>query len=76
MPYLILAIGLIIGVFGLYRFLINAPVEAVRTFFRICIIIVYVAVMLFFAMTGRIFVSIGLLLLTLPFVLSYYKEKR
>lgn len=76
MPYLVLAIGLLVGIFALYRFFINAPVEAIRTFFRTCIIIAYVAVMLFFAMTGRIYVSLGLLLLCIPFVISAYKAKK
>ena len=76
MPYLILVIGLIVGLFALYRFFINAQPEAIRTFFRVCIIIAYAAVMLFFAMTGRIFVSIGLALLGIPFVFSYYRIKK
>ncbi len=76
MPYLILALGLIVGVFALYRFFIKATPAQIKTFFRICMLIAYTATMLFFAMTARIFISIGLLFLGIPFVIGYYREKK
>jgi len=75
MPFLILAIGIIIGVFALYRFFITSPIETVKKFLSICLIIIITAVMLFFAMTGKIFISIGLALLLIPIAISHYKKK-
>ncbi len=75
MPFLILAIGIIIGIFALYRFIITSPVETVKKFLSICLIIIITSVMLFFAMTGKIFISIGLALLLVPIAISYYKNK-
>ncbi len=76
MPFLILAIGIIIGVFALYRFFITSPVETVKKFLNICFVIVIAAIMLFFAMTGKIFISIGLALLLVPIAISRNKKKK
>ncbi len=74
MHYLILVIGIMVGLYALYRFFIKAEVSAIRTFFRICIIIIYAIILLFFAMTGRMIVSLGLLILGIPFAIGYFKE--
>lgn len=75
MHYIVLIIGILVGVYALYRFFIKAEVSAIRTFFRICITIIYAIILLFFAMTGRMIVSLGLLLLGIPFAIGYFKEK-
>lgn len=74
MHYIVLIIGVLVGLYALYRFFIKAEVSAIRTFFRICIIIIYAIILLFFAMTGRIIISLGLLLLGIPFAIGYFKE--
>ncbi len=75
MPYLILIIGLIIGIIALYRFFIKASPKQIRKLFLISIIVIYSAIMLFFALSGRIVISIGLLVLSVPFIISYYRNK-
>ncbi len=70
MPFLILAIGIIIGGFALYRFFITSPVKTVKKFLSICLVIIITAVMLFFAMTNKIYISIGLALLLVPIAIK------
>ncbi len=75
MPYLILIIGLLTGLYVLFRFLTKAKPQQIKTFFRIVIIVIYCAIMLYFALMGRIIVSIALLTLAIPFIISYFKGK-
>lgn len=75
MPYIVLGFGILLGVFAFYRFMVRASVDEVRTFFRIAAIVVYVIVMLGFALFGRVAISIGLLLLCVPFVIGHYRAK-
>lgn len=76
MPYLILVIGVIIGLIAFYRFFTRATPAQVRLFFRVVIIILFIGVLLFFAFTGRIIISLGLLLLSVPIALKSYKENK
>lgn len=75
MPYIVLGFGILLGVFAFYRFMVRASVDEVRAFFRIAAIVVYVIVLLGFALFGRIAISIGLLLLCVPFVIGHYRTK-
>lgn len=74
MPYILLILGLLIGGFALLRFFSKASVEQIKLFFRICLLIVYGFVLLYFAMTGRIVIAIGIFVLSLPILLSYYRK--
>lgn len=75
MPYVVLGLGVLVGLFAFYRFMVKASVEEVRAFFRISVILIYALVVLGFALFGRIAVSIGLLLLCVPFTIRYYRAK-
>ena len=75
MPYLVLALGLLIGMFALFRFFVNAKPEQIRDFIRASVVILYCGLLLFFAITGRIIISIALLVLAIPFVISYFRNK-
>lgn len=75
MPYLILILGIIAGLYALYRFFIKASPEQVRSLILYSIIIVHTLILLFFALTGRIIISIALLLLSIPFVIAHFKGK-
>lgn len=76
MPYIVLILGIIVGLYALYRFLIKASPEQVRSLIRYSIIAVYILVLLFFALTGRIIISLVLLLLSVPFVIAHFKGKK
>ncbi len=75
MPYLVLIIGTLIGLYALFLFFAKAQPNQIRAFFRIVIIIIYGIIMLFFALTGRIIISIALLVLAIPFAIAYFKNK-
>lgn len=75
MPYIVLGFGILVGVFAFYRFMLKASVDEVRSFFRLAAIVIYGILVLAFALYGRIAISIGLLLLCVPFVISYYRGK-
>lgn len=75
MPYLILIIGLLVGIYALIRFFAKARPSQIRAFFRILIITIYFVILLFLALTGRIIISIALLILAIPFGISYLKGK-
>ena len=75
MPYLILVIGALIGLYALFRFLTKATPSQIKVFFRIVIIVIYCVIMLFFALTGRIIISISLVVLAIPFAIAYFKGK-
>jgi len=75
MPYLILVIGLMVGVYALIRFFAKAEPKQIRTFFRISIIAIHLMILLFFALTGRVAISIALFVLAIPFIIPYFKKK-
>ncbi len=75
MPYLILVIGALIGLYALFRFLTKAQPSQIKAFFRIVVIVIYCVIMLFFALTGRIIISIALVVLAIPFAISYFKGR-
>ena len=75
MPYIVLALGLIIGLIALFRFFSKASPTQIKIFFRATIIVIYCAIMLFFALTGRIITALALLVLAIPFVIMYFKNK-
>ncbi|MGH1375654.1 MAG: hypothetical protein ACRBCK_04815 [Alphaproteobacteria bacterium] len=76
MPYLILIFGLIAAAYAFYIFMVKASVADVRGFIFIALALVFGVVLLFFAMTGRIIISLGLFLLCFPFILSYIKGRK
>lgn len=75
MPYIILGFGILAALFAFYRFFIKATPDQIKVFFRAAIIIIYSFVLLFFALIGRFIIALGLLLLSLPFVIIYFKNK-
>lgn len=76
MPYIVLGFGALIALYAFYRFFVKASPHQIKKFFRLIVLLVYVGILLFFAITGRVIVSLGLLLLCVPFVISYFKNKR
>lgn len=76
MPYLLLTLGLLIGVFGLYRFFINAEVRQIKAFF-LSVFAVAVCIALFvMAISGRLAAALGILVVLLPFAAPYLKKFR
>lgn len=76
MPYLILIIGLIIGAVALYMWFLNAETDKVKNAIRGVALAFYALILIFFAVTGRIIVSILLLVIAFPFLLAYIRDKK
>ena len=55
MPYLLLTIALLIGLYGLYRFILAANVKQVIALFLSTVLVVIAAAMFFLAVTGARF---------------------
>lgn len=75
MPFIILFFGIIATLYALYRFFIRASVDQIKTLFSIVGLMLYAFVLLYFALSGRIIISLGLLLLSIPFVITHYRAK-
>ena len=76
MPYIVLSIGVLIGLFAIAVFFARASVAQIKTFIQIFLLILYTLTLLFFAISGRIQISLVLLVLGAPFLISYLKSKR
>lgn len=74
MPYFLLGFGVLIGLYGLYRFFLTANVRqvislfAVGGFLAVCIALFYLAV------TGRLPAALGLIAAIAPFVLAWRQK--
>ena len=76
MPYLLLALGLLIGVFSLYRFFINAEVKQIKAFFLSVFALAVCVALLVMALTGRLAAALGIFVVLLPFAAPYLKKFR
>lgn len=76
MPYLILAIGLIIGIYGLYRFFLTADVKQIKALgLSVFAVIIGVAILIL-ALTGRFPAALALVVALLPFFVAYRRGKQ
>ncbi|MGH1403579.1 MAG: hypothetical protein ACRBDL_05000 [Alphaproteobacteria bacterium] len=75
MPYLIFLFGILASLYALYRFFLKANPDQIKKLFRTAIILCYGIIMLYFALIGRMIISLTLLILFIPFVISHYREK-
>lgn len=74
MPYLLLAIGCLIGLYALYRFFLQASVRQIKALF-LSVMLLTIAVALFFmAVTGRLAAALALMVALAPVLLGLYKE--
>ena len=71
MPYLILAIGLLLGLYALYKFFINADVKQVKAFFLSVLAIAICVALIIMALTGRLVPALVIFITLLPFVAKY-----
>jgi len=75
MPYIVLAIGALTALFAFYRFFISATPQEIRRVILYFLCMTYMLVLLYLAMSERIFIALGLLILAIPFVISYFRNK-
>ncbi len=76
MPYLILAIGILLGLFALYRFFIGANVAQIKAVFLALAALSLALAVFFLSITGRLPAAIAIVVATLPFVAGYLKSKK
>jgi len=75
MPYVLLVIGVLIGLFALYRFFVNADVAQIKAMFLTVILVVVVVALLLLALTGRLPAAIALVVAMVPLGIGYLRDK-
>ena len=75
MPYLLLVIGLIVGLYALYRFFINANIKQIKALFMSAGLVTVIVALFVMAVTGRLAAALGLGAAIIPFVIAYLRER-
>ena len=75
MPYILLVIGLLIGGFGLYRFLLKADMRQIKALFLVAALFTMIIALFFLTITQRFGAALGILAALFPFALSLYRTK-
>ncbi len=75
MPYLILIFGALATLYVAYRFFMKATANEVKQAFTLIITSAFAGILLYFAISGRIAISIGLLILSVPIIVTRLKHK-
>lgn len=73
MPYVLLVIGAGIGLFGLYKFLVSAQPQQIKSLLLAMILLVLSAALFFMAVTGRLGAAIALVVAIWPVALAWWK---
>jgi hypothetical protein len=76
MAYLILVAGIILAIFGLYRFLMKAPPREIKTLFLAAAAVGVGVAALFLTLTGKLPVAIAILTALWPIAASYMKMNK
>jgi hypothetical protein len=76
MPYIILLVGLILAVSGLYRFFLKAEPRQIKALFQAIAAAGIGIAALFLALTGRLPIAVAILTALWPIGLSYYRNRR
>ena len=75
MPYVLLLLGLIIGLYALYRFFLNAELAQVKAFFLMAILVVLCTALFTLAVTGRLPAAIAILTAVIPLAAGLIKAR-
>lgn len=76
MPYVLLVIGAVIGLFGLYKFFLSANPKQISAFVMSVVFLVLTVALLFMAVTGRLPAAIALVVAIWPLALAWWKAKQ
>lgn len=74
MPYVLLILGLIIGVYALYRFFLKANVRQIKSLFLAALLLALCIALFYMAVTGRLIAAIALIPPLAPILWGIYKE--
>lgn len=75
MPYVLLGFGILIGLYGLYRFFLTANVKQVISLFAVACFLAVCIALFYLAVTGRLPAALGLVAGLAPFVLAWRQHR-
>ena len=75
MPYILLILGIFIGVYALYRFFLSAQPHQIIAFFQMSVVFVLCGSLIILALTGRLPTALGFIAAMTPFVLAWWQNK-
>lgn len=75
MPYLLLLIGLILGIYALYRFFLTADIDQIKSLILAAFTITVCLALFILAVTGRLPAAIALISAMAPFAVAYYAKR-
>ena len=75
MPYIILAIGLLIGIYTLYRFFMGANIEQIKASFLVALLVTIAISLFFLAISGRLPAAIALLVAMVPILTGVWQKR-
>lgn len=75
MPYLLLLIGLILGIYALYRFFLTADIDQIKSLILAAFTITVCLALFILAVTGRLPAAIALISAMAPFAVAYYTKR-
>lgn len=76
MPYILLLIGLLIGIIALYRFFVRASVEEMKSFIFAAVTLTLCLALFILAVTGRLPAAIAILAAIWPIALGVWKSRQ
>lgn len=76
MHFLLLGIGILLGVYGLYRFFLSANVRQITALFMGAGFLVLCVALFYLAVTGRLPAALGLLVALWPLALALWHRKK
>tara|TARA_B100002003_G_C13863698_1_gene422667 strand:+ start:199 stop:636 length:438 start_codon:yes stop_codon:yes gene_type:complete len=76
MHFLVLALGLLIGIYALSRFFMNANIQQIKSFILAAITITICAALFILAVTGRLPAAIAIVSALAPFIVAWYTDKK
>lgn len=76
MPYLLLVLGLLIGIFALYKFFLRANVEQIKAFILSSVTLTICLALFILSVTGRLPAAIAIVSAAAPFAIAFINTKR
>lgn len=76
MPYILLVIGILIGLFALYRFMMKAEPHQIRALFLTAAILGVGLALFVLSVTGRFPAALGIIVAILPFIYGYLRNRK
>ncbi|MFP4314145.1 MAG: DnaJ domain-containing protein [Alphaproteobacteria bacterium] len=76
MPYLLLVLGLLLGIYTLYRFFINANVNQIKSLILSAVTITICLALFILAITGRLPAAIAIVAALGPFIAGFLVKRK